>query len=96
MNSEGDGFLYYMCLPHPPAPVLHKHRGLAPAPIRTLQQQQQATDGGTGSHMESLNQGLKEKDYEKGPGASHISIMCLITAHIQSWLDVLILKPVWL
>lgn len=25
MNTEGDGSLYYMSLPHPPAPVLHKH-----------------------------------------------------------------------
>lgn len=23
-NTEGDGFLYYVSLPHPPAPVFHK------------------------------------------------------------------------
>lgn len=39
-NTEGDGSLCYVTLPHPPAPVLHKHRGLAAAPVRTLQQQQ--------------------------------------------------------
>lgn len=56
-NTEGDGFLYNMSLPNPPAPVLHKHRGLPPAPIRTLQQEQQAPDRGTAHHMESgLNQ----------------------------------------
>lgn len=49
LNTEGDAFLFYTCLPHPPAPVPHKHRGLAPATIRTLQRQQQARRGGTGS-----------------------------------------------
>lgn len=37
---EGNGALYNVALPHPPTPVLHKHRGLLPAPIRTLQRQQ--------------------------------------------------------
>lgn len=39
-NMEGDGALYNVVLPHPPTPVLHIHRGLLPAPIRTLQRQQ--------------------------------------------------------
>lgn len=35
-NTEGDGSLCYVTLPHPPAPVLHKHRGLVAAPVWTL------------------------------------------------------------
>lgn len=36
-NIEGDGALYNMAVPHPPSPVLHIHRDLAPAPVRILQ-----------------------------------------------------------
>lgn len=35
-NIEGNGALYNMAVPHPPSPVLHIHRDLAPAPIRIL------------------------------------------------------------
>lgn len=41
-NTEGDGFLYYVSLPHPPAPVFHKQWSLATAAVWTLQWQQQA------------------------------------------------------
>lgn len=51
-NTEGDGFLYYVSLPHSPAPVLHKHRGLSPASIRTLQQQRVARQQSRTSHGE--------------------------------------------
>lgn len=35
-NTKGDGSLCNVTLPHPPAPVLHKHRGLVAAPVWPL------------------------------------------------------------
>lgn len=73
MNTEGGGSLYYMCLPHPPAPVLHKHRGLTPAPVWTLQQQppntgQEVTVGTRkGSHTQFGTRTGREREESATP-----------------------------